>query len=93
MPLLQSSSKSERDPDGDTADSYRGEAEPSEDLGDDRTYPTLRSKSLNTKPRTTKTKEALETPRSASSVKDLVAAFGEVTGEGLRSRTRSKESN
>lgn len=74
-------------------DSDRGEAEPSEDLGEDRTYPTLRSKSLHTKPRTAKTKEAWETPRSASSVKDLVAACGEFTGGGLRSRTRSKESN
>lgn len=90
MPLLQLSSKSERDQDGDTADIHRVEAESSEDVEDDRTYPTLRSKSLNTKPSTTKTKEV---PRSASSVKDLVAAFGEVTGGGLRSRTRSKESN
>lgn len=90
MPLLQSSSKSERDLEGNTVDSSRGEAEPSEDLGDERTYPTLRSKSLNIKPKTTKTQE---TTRSASSVKDLVAAFGEVPGGGLRSRTRSKESN
>lgn len=90
MPLLLLSSKGESDQDGDTADVHIVEAESSEDLEDDRTYPTLRSKSLNTKPSTTKTKEV---PRSASSVKDLVAAFGEVTGEGLQSRTRSRESN
>lgn len=90
MPLLQLSSESEREQDGDTADISRVEAESSEDLEDDRTYPTLRSKSLNTKPSTTKTKEV---PRSASSVKDLAAAFGEVTEVGLRSRTRSRESN
>lgn len=88
LPLLQISSKSGQD--GDTADLHGEEAESPEDLEDDRTFPTLRSKSLNTKPSTTKTKEV---PRSASSVKDLVTAFGEVTGEGLRSRTRSRESN
>lgn len=90
MPLLQLSSKNESDQDGNTADIHRVEAESTEDLEDDRTYPTLRSKSLNTKPSTTKTKEV---PRSASSVKDLVTAFGEVTGGGLRSRTRSRDSN
>lgn len=90
MPLLQLSSESEKDRDGDTADIRLVEAESSEDLGDDRTYPTLRSKSLYTKSSTTKTKEV---PRSASSVKDLVAAFGEGTGGGVQSRSRSGESN
>uniref|UniRef100_A0A8D3E4E2 Transient receptor potential cation channel subfamily M member 1-like n=1 Tax=Scophthalmus maximus TaxID=52904 RepID=A0A8D3E4E2_SCOMX len=61
--------------------------EPSEQLlvGEDRMYPTLRSKSLNANPRKTRTKrkEDEETPRSASSVRDLVSAFsGGAGGHG-----------
>lgn len=61
-------------------------------LGEDRLYPTLRSKSLNANPRKTRTKESEEKPRSAGSVKDLVSAFSGDTG-GLRSRTRSRDSD
>lgn len=44
---------------------------------EDRMYPTLRSKSLNTNPRKTRTKkEAGETPHSASSVTDLSGGAG-----------------
>lgn len=44
---------------------------------EDRMYPSLRSKSLNTNPRKGKTKgESQDKPRSASSVKDLAAVFG-----------------
>ncbi|XP_074522579.1 transient receptor potential cation channel subfamily M member 1a [Halichoeres trimaculatus] len=61
-------------------------------LGEDRLYPTLRSKSLNINPKKTRTKrKEEETPRSASSVKDLVSAFSGA-GEGVRSRTMSKDS-
>lgn len=44
-----------------------------------RMYPTLRSKSLSTNPRKTRSKrqEDEEKPRMASSVKDLVSVFGE----------------
>ena len=42
----------------------------------DRMYPTLRSKSLNSNPCKTKSKSGQEKPLAASSVKDLVAAFG-----------------
>ncbi|XP_041843463.1 transient receptor potential cation channel subfamily M member 1-like [Melanotaenia boesemani] len=65
--------------------SSRGEAEESKQPVDDnhgngdeedRIYPTLRSKSLNTNPRKTKRRqEEEEKPRSASSVKDLVSVF------------------
>lgn len=46
-------------------------------VAEDQMYPTLRSKSLNTNPRRgrIKNKESEEKPRSASSVRDLVAAF------------------
>ncbi|XP_015248324.1 PREDICTED: transient receptor potential cation channel subfamily M member 1-like [Cyprinodon variegatus] len=46
-------------------------------VSEDRIYPALRSKSLNTNPRKTRTKrqEQEEKPRSASSVKDLVSVF------------------
>lgn len=46
-------------------------------VGEDRMYPTLRSKSLNTNPRKTRTKrkESEETPRLTGSVRDLVSAF------------------
>ncbi|XP_059926595.1 transient receptor potential cation channel subfamily M member 1-like isoform X2 [Gadus macrocephalus] len=42
----------------------------------DRMYPTLRSKSLNSNPCKTKSKSGQEKPLAASSVKDLVGAFG-----------------
>ncbi|XP_054471796.1 transient receptor potential cation channel subfamily M member 1-like [Anoplopoma fimbria] len=62
---------------------------------EDRMYPTLRSKSLNTNPRKMKTKkESQETPRSASSVRDLTTIFsGGETGSGLRTRTRCRDSD
>uniref|UniRef100_A0AAX7U3K8 Transient receptor potential cation channel, subfamily M, member 1a n=1 Tax=Astatotilapia calliptera TaxID=8154 RepID=A0AAX7U3K8_ASTCA len=54
-------------------------AEEEEELlvGEDQMYPTLRSKSLNANPRKMRKKkeEDEETPRTASSVKDLVSAF------------------
>nr|XP_020512138.1 transient receptor potential cation channel subfamily M member 1 [Labrus bergylta] len=61
-------------------------------LGEDRLYPTLRSKSLNINPKKkrTKTKEVEEMPRSASSVEELVSAFSGET-EGVRVRSRSKD--
>ncbi|KAM4744784.1 transient receptor potential cation channel subfamily M member 1-like isoform 2-T2 [Anableps anableps] len=48
-------------------------------VDEDRMYPTLRSKSLNTNPRKTRTKrqEEEEKPCSSSSVKDLVSVFRE----------------
>ncbi|KAL6113706.1 trpm1 [Pungitius sinensis] len=56
---------------------------------EDRMYPTLRSKSLNTNPRKTRTKkETGESPLSASSVTDLSG----VVGGGSRIRTRSRDS-
>ncbi|CAL8353397.1 unnamed protein product [Merluccius merluccius] len=50
----------------------------SDDSGQDRMYPTLRSKSLSANPRKAKGKSgrSQEMPLAASSVKDLVAAFG-----------------
>ncbi|XP_074513194.1 transient receptor potential cation channel subfamily M member 1a [Sebastes fasciatus] len=66
-----------------------GEEEPSEELlvGEDRMYPTLRSKSLYTNPRKmrTKKKESEDKPRSAGSVRDLVSSFSGGAG-GPRSR-------
>uniref|UniRef100_UPI003AAB0598 transient receptor potential cation channel subfamily M member 1-like n=1 Tax=Centroberyx gerrardi TaxID=166262 RepID=UPI003AAB0598 len=77
-----------------------GDEEVSEDtehllVAEDRMYPALRSKSLNTNPRKGKVKkESQEKPRSASSVKDLVATFGGPGEEaGRRSRTGSKDSS
>ncbi|XP_034437265.1 transient receptor potential cation channel subfamily M member 1a [Hippoglossus hippoglossus] len=61
-----------------------GEGEESSELlllGEDRMYPTLRSKSLNVNPRKTRKKEGEETPRSASSVRDLVSAFSGGAGD------------
>ncbi|KAM8761766.1 transient receptor potential cation channel subfamily M member 1-like [Acanthopagrus schlegelii] len=76
--------------------SNRGRGESSEEellLGEDKMYPTLRSKSLNTNPRKMRTKkEGEETLRSTGSVKDLVSAFSRSAG-GLRSRTRSRDSD
>lgn len=73
----------------DTNHSNREGEETSELLlvGEDRMYPTLRSKSLNTNPRKarTKMKQSEEIPRSAGSVRDLVSAFSEgVGGKGQR---------
>lgn len=91
------SSQADREQEGDRVDGQhgnRGGEELSEELllGEDRMYPTLRSKSLNANPRKMRTKLSEETPRSAGSVKDLVSAFSGVTG-GLRSRTRSRDSD
>ncbi|XP_022605701.1 transient receptor potential cation channel subfamily M member 1 [Seriola dumerili] len=84
---------------GETVDGNygdRGSEELSEQLlvGEDRMYPTLRSKSLNTNPRKTRAKkrENEEKPRSAGSVRDLVSAFSGAAG-GPRSRTRSRDSD
>ncbi|CAJ1049981.1 transient receptor potential cation channel subfamily M member 1-like [Xyrichtys novacula] len=81
---------------GESNHGDRGEEKKEEELllDEDRLYPTLRSKSLNINPKKTRTKrkEAEETPRSASSVKDLVSAFSGGT-EGVRSRTRSRDSD
>ncbi|XP_045070300.1 transient receptor potential cation channel subfamily M member 1-like isoform X2 [Coregonus clupeaformis] len=50
-------------------------------VAEDRMYPSLRSKSLNTNPRKVKTRgDYVQRPKSASSVKDLTAMFGG-TGE------------
>lgn len=82
----------------ETVDSHHGNRqgeEPSEELlvGEDRMYPTLRSKSLNANPRKTRAKKEGEaTPRSAGSVTDLVSAFSGSTG-GPRSRTRFRDSD
>lgn len=97
MPHLRLSSQTDREHGEDIEDSHhgnRGEGVPSEELllGENRMYPTLRSKSLNAKPGNTKKKEVEEKPRSAGSIKDLVSAFGGAAG-GLRSRTRSRESD
>ncbi|XP_051800564.1 transient receptor potential cation channel subfamily M member 1-like [Acanthochromis polyacanthus] len=75
-----------------------GEANgPDEDLmvGEDRKYPTLRSKSLNTNPRKMRTKkEDEDKPRSASSLKDLVSAFsGGTTRQRARTRSRFRDSD
>ncbi|GAA6222930.1 transient receptor potential cation channel subfamily M member 1-like [Lates japonicus] len=81
---------------GETSDSNQGNRGREEQLllGEDRMYPTLRSKSLNTNPRKTRTKrkENEETPRSASSVKDLVSVFSG-GAEEPRPRTRSRDSD
>lgn len=64
----------------EAADSnHDNKEEPSELLlvGEDRMYPTLRSKSLNTNPRKMRMKHYQESPRSAGSVRDLVSVFSE----------------
>uniref|UniRef100_UPI0037E8BFB7 transient receptor potential cation channel subfamily M member 1-like n=1 Tax=Semicossyphus pulcher TaxID=241346 RepID=UPI0037E8BFB7 len=91
----RTSPSSDGEQEGELRDGKHGDEEEEEEellLGEDRLYPTLRSKSLNINPRKTraKRKEVEETPRSASSVKDLVSAFSEGT-EGVRPRTRSKD--
>uniref|UniRef100_A0A3P8R1J1 Transient receptor potential cation channel, subfamily M, member 1a n=1 Tax=Astatotilapia calliptera TaxID=8154 RepID=A0A3P8R1J1_ASTCA len=69
-------------------------AEEEEELlvGEDQMYPTLRSKSLNANPRKMRKKkeEDEETPRTASSVKDLVSAFR--LNPALNSREMNKAS-
>uniref|UniRef100_A0A669CJR9 Transient receptor potential cation channel, subfamily M, member 1a n=1 Tax=Oreochromis niloticus TaxID=8128 RepID=A0A669CJR9_ORENI len=65
---------------GHEQEGQNNNAEEEEELlvGEDQMYPTLRSKSLNANPRKTRKKkkeEDEETPRTASSVKDLVSAF------------------
>ncbi|KAL7406520.1 hypothetical protein ABVT39_021311 [Epinephelus coioides] len=80
---------------GETTDSNNGNRDEEELLlGEERMYPTLRSKSLNTNPRKTrmKKKDSDEMPRSAGSVKDLVSVFSG-TGGRTRSRTRSRDSD
>ncbi|XP_034385716.1 transient receptor potential cation channel subfamily M member 1-like [Cyclopterus lumpus] len=57
---------------------------------EDRMYPTLRSKSLNTNPRK---KESEDAPRWAGSARDLVSTFRGGAGGGSRPRTRSRESD
>lgn len=96
MPHLRLSSQTDREHGEDAEDSHHGdggEGVPSEKLllGDNRMYPTLRSKSLNAKPRKTRRKEEEEKPRSAGSIKDLVSAFGgraEVQDQVQRVRLR-----
>ncbi|KAK2854364.1 hypothetical protein Q5P01_007025 [Channa striata] len=62
-------------------------AEASEPLlvGEDKMYPTLRSKSVNTNPRKmrTKTKQSKENPRSTGSVRDLVSVLSRELGEAM----------
>nr|XP_061819772.1 transient receptor potential cation channel subfamily M member 1-like [Nerophis lumbriciformis] len=57
-----------------------GEGEEPEEDNEDRTYPTLRSKSLNVNPKKGRTQRT-DAPRSAASVADLVSAFGGGEGE------------
>ncbi|XP_068446752.1 transient receptor potential cation channel subfamily M member 1-like [Clinocottus analis] len=80
------------DSSSDPPSGHGGGEEEEELLGEDRMYPTLRSKSLNTNPRKMRTtkKESEETPRSAGSVRDLASAFSSA-GES-RIRTRDSES-
>ncbi|XP_070761394.1 transient receptor potential cation channel subfamily M member 1-like [Enoplosus armatus] len=84
---------------GEMVDSNHGNGgggEPSEELlvGEDRMYPTLRSKSLNANPRKMKMKrrESKETPHSTGSVRDLVSAFSGGV-EGTWSKIRSRDSD
>jgi len=56
-------------------------------VSEDRMYPSLRSKSLNTNPRKVKTAgDILDKPRAASSVKDLAGAFEVNTNDYRPSR-------
>ncbi|KAK2920508.1 hypothetical protein Q8A73_002712 [Channa argus] len=53
-------------------------------VGEDRMYPTLRSKSVNTNPRKMRTKQSKECPpRLSGSVRDLVSAFSRELGEDM----------
>lgn len=61
-------------------------------LGEDRMYPTLRSKSLSENPRKMKKKEGEETLQSSASVRDLVSAFSGIT-EVLQSRMEPRVSD
>lgn len=90
--IEQSGAKTSQEADESRMDSNHGNGsseEPTEQLllGEDRMYPTLRSKSLNTNPRKTRVKKNEETPRSASSVKDLVSAFSGGGASGTQTRT------
>lgn len=81
-------SKGTQEP-ADISHSNKEEEEWSELLlvGEDKVYPTLRSKSLNTNPRKTrmKMKQSEVMPRLAGSVRDLVSVFSEgVVGMGQR---------
>lgn len=71
----------------ETVDGNHGNSEAEELLvGEDRLYPTLRSKSLNTNPRKTRMKKKEEeTSRLAGSVKDLVSAFSRETASPVQS--------
>uniref|UniRef100_A0AAQ6IU29 Transient receptor potential cation channel, subfamily M, member 1a n=1 Tax=Anabas testudineus TaxID=64144 RepID=A0AAQ6IU29_ANATE len=75
---------------GGTADSNHSNKEGEESsellLGEDKMYPTLRSKSLNTNPRKTKTKmkQSEGMPHLTSSIRDLVSAFHEGVGTGQK---------
>ncbi|KAI2662690.1 Transient receptor potential cation channel subfamily M member 1 [Labeo rohita] len=59
-------------------------------VAEDRMYPSLRSKSLNTNPRKVKARgNILDKPRAASSVKDLAGAFEVNTNDYKPSRERT----
>ena len=89
---LEGRGAEEQEQGGDAADSNHGNGGGEEP--EDRTYPTLRSKSLNVNPRKTRKKESEEKPRSAGSVRDLVSAFSEgAAGTPSRTRTRSRDSD
>lgn len=97
MTIEQSGAETSQEADESRMDSNHGNGsseEPTEQLllGEDRMYPTLRSKSLNTNPRKTRVKKNEETPRSASSVKDLVSAFSGGGTSGTQTRTSSRDS-
>ncbi|KAM3626264.1 uncharacterized protein V6R79_025949 [Siganus canaliculatus] len=75
---------------GEAVDGRHGDAGEEEQSEEDRKYPALRSKSLNANPRTARAKDGEGTPRSSSSVKDLVSAFSD--SGGPRSRSRDSDS-
>lgn len=59
-------------------------------VAEDRMYPSLRSKSLNTNPRKVKAAgDVLDKPRAASSVKDLAGAFEVNTNDNRPSKERT----
>nr|XP_055058387.1 transient receptor potential cation channel subfamily M member 1a isoform X1 [Misgurnus anguillicaudatus] len=59
-------------------------------VAEDKMYPSLRSKSLNTNPRKVKAvKDITEKPRAASSVKDLAGVFDVNTNDHIHSRERT----
>lgn len=96
----ESEEKKDEDQSEDNSESTKTEAgeEKREELTDsdhlyvaeDRMYPSLRSKSLNTNPRKVKAVgNILDKPRAASSVKDLAGAFEVNTNEYRPSRDRT----